>query len=241
MEMTPTTNADTRRTARRGLAIYFAIVVFFTAPIQALIIYLDLDGGAHGMVAWLVLLTGLMFVPTIASVAARLLLKEGFADVSFRFGGRRGRTAIMLALVFPLLIRHKEGFETAAAAGDPVDDTLRLPLVYGGETVGGLILGLRAGEESFSPEENQLFEDLAHQVGVAAHATLLSNEAVALSADLQRSRERLVSAREEERCRLRRDLHDGLGPQLASLTMMAEAARDLIATDPPAPKSCSAA
>ncbi|HEY6581206.1 MAG TPA: histidine kinase [Rubrobacter sp.] len=171
-------------------------------------------------------------MPTIASVAARLLLKEGFADVSFRFGGRRGRTAIMLALVFPLLIRHKEGFETAAAAGDPVDDTLRLPLVYGGETVGGLILGLRAGEESFSPEENQLFEDLAHQVGVAAHATLLSNEAVALSADLQRSRERLVSAREEERRRLRRDLHDGLGPQLASLTMTAEAARDLIATDP---------
>jgi uncharacterized protein len=106
------------------------------------------------MVAWLVLLTGLMFVPTIASVAARLLLKEGFADVSFRFGGRRGRTAIMLALVFPLLIRHKEGFETAAAEGDPVDDTLRLPLVYGGETVVGLILGLRAGEESFSPEEN---------------------------------------------------------------------------------------
>ncbi len=50
--------------------------------------------------------------------------------------------------------------------------------------------------------------------------------------DLQRSRERLVSAREEERRRLRRDLHDGLGPQLASLTMTAEAARDLIATDP---------
>jgi signal transduction histidine kinase len=60
----------------------------------------------------------------------------------------------------------------------------------------------------------------------------MGNEARALSADLQRSRERLVSAREEERRRLRRDLHDGLGPQLASLTMTAEAARDLISTDP---------
>jgi signal transduction histidine kinase len=129
-------------------------------------------------------------------------------------------------------LRHREGFETAAAAGDPAEDTLRLPLVYGGEPVGRLVLGLRAGEESFSPEESRLFEDLAHQVGVAAHATLLGDEAIWLSADLQRSRERLVNAREEERRRLRRDLHDGLGPQLASLTMTAEAARDLIATDP---------
>ena len=51
-------------------------------------------------------------------------------------------------------------------------------------------------------------------------------------ADLQRSRERLVTAREEERQRLRRDLHDGLGPQLASLTMRAEAAHDLVPLDP---------
>jgi signal transduction histidine kinase len=129
-------------------------------------------------------------------------------------------------------LRRREGFENAAAAGDPVEDTLRLPLVYGGETVGLLVLGLRAGEESFSPEEERLFADLAHQIGVAAHATLLGDEAIRLSADLQRSRERLVSAREEERRRLRRDLHDGLGPQLASLTMTAEAARDLVSTDP---------
>jgi signal transduction histidine kinase len=129
-------------------------------------------------------------------------------------------------------LRHKEGFETAAVAGDPVDDTLHLPLVYGGEPVGRLVLGLRAGEESFSPEESRLFEDLAYQIGVAAHVTLMSDEAIRLSADLQRSRERLVSAREEERRRLRRDLHDGLGPQLASLTMTTEAARDLVATDP---------
>jgi two-component system, NarL family, sensor kinase len=42
----------------------------------------------------------------------------------------------------------------------------------------------------------------------------------------------LVAAREEERRRLRRDLHDGLGPRLAALTMTAEAARDLIADEP---------
>jgi signal transduction histidine kinase len=54
---------------------------------------------------------------------------------------------------------------------------------------------------------------------------------VRLTADLQRSRERLITAREEERRRLRRDLHDGLGPQLASLTLTLAAARELLRHD----------
>lgn len=49
--------------------------------------------------------------------------------------------------------------------------------------------------------------------------------------DLQRSRERLVTAREEERRRLRRDLHDGLGPRLAGLTLRLETAREQLARD----------
>jgi signal transduction histidine kinase len=62
------------------------------------------------------------------------------------------------------------------------------------------------------------------QAGVAAHA-------VRLTVDLQRSRERLITAREEERRRLRRDLHDGLGPQLASLTLTLATARELLRHD----------
>ena len=50
--------------------------------------------------------------------------------------------------------------------------------------------------------------------------------------DLQRSRERLVTAREEERRRLRRDLHDGLGPTLASLTLKLDAARNQLKQNP---------
>jgi len=87
------------------------------------------------------------------------------------------------------------------------------------------MLALRAPGEHFMESERQLLDDLARQAGVAAHA-------VRLTADLQRSRERLVSAREEERRRLRRDLHDGLGPQLASLTLKLETARNRLTDDP---------
>ncbi len=60
--------------------------------------------------------------------------------------------------------------------------------------------------------------------------------ALRLRADLARSRERLVLAREEERRRLRRDLHDGLGPSLASIGLRAEASAEMLTTDPEAAK-----
>src|SRR5947208_10250776 len=49
---------------------------------------------------------------------------------------------------------------------------------------------------------------------------------------LRRNRERLVTTREEERRRLRRDLHDGLGPTLAALNLQAGVVRKLITSDP---------
>jgi signal transduction histidine kinase len=52
--------------------------------------------------------------------------------------------------------------------------------------------------------------------------------------ELQMSREGLVSAREEERRRLRRDLHDGVGPQLAALMLELETAGDLVSENPEA-------
>jgi len=120
----------------------------------------------------------------------------------------------------------------AAFAVSPLsrsDPTLgeHLPLVYQGELIGQLIFSPRAPSESFTPAERRLLGDIAHQASVAAHA-------VRLTADLQRSRERIVTAREEERRRLRRDLHDGLGPALASLTLKLDAARNLLIRDPEA-------
>ena len=131
-------------------------------------------------------------------------------------------------------LKREPGFETAASVGEPTADALRLPLVYGGRTVGRLMLGPRPGDEGFSEAERRLLEDLAHQIGASAHAALMTDEALRLSADLQRSRERLVAAREEERRRLRRDLHDGLGPQLSSQALTIDAVRAIMRRDPDA-------
>ncbi len=115
----------------------------------------------------------------------------------------------------------------ATSIGEPVLKPLRLPLTYQGEPVGELLLGPRAPGETFGPADRRLLEGLARQAGVAAYA-------VRLTADLQRSRVRLVAAREEERRRLRRDLHDGLGSQLAGLNVQAGTLRRLILHDPAA-------
>jgi signal transduction histidine kinase len=117
--------------------------------------------------------------------------------------------------------------EPAVESGEPVPGVVHFPLMYRSEDVGELVLGLRPGEDGFSPADRRLVADLARQAGVAVSA-------VRLTADLQRSRERLVTAREEERRRLRRDLHDGLGAQLAGLTVQTGLLRGLIARDPAA-------
>lgn len=102
---------------------------------------------------------------------------------------------------------------------------VEMPLTYRNEIVGTLLLTPRAGEPGLDPADRRLLEDLARQIGVAVHA-------FQLTADVQAARERLVTAREEERRRLRRDLHDGLGPQLASQTLLIDAVRARVRDDP---------
>lgn len=112
----------------------------------------------------------------------------------------------------------------AARVGEPVGQVERLPLVYRAEVVGALVLGPRSTLEALGQADRRLLEVLARQVAVAAHAARLTG-------DLQGSRERLVIAREEERRRLRRDLHDGLGPLLAAMTLRLDAAANLVPRD----------
>jgi signal transduction histidine kinase len=134
------------------------------------------------------------------------------------------------ALKLPYVaIAMKKGdqFSLTASYGSAQEKPFILPLVYHTETIGQLLLAPRVPGETFTASDQRLLEDIAHQAGVAVHA-------VSLSADLQSSREQLITAREEERRRLRRDLHDGLGSTLAALHLQAGAIRNMMRYDLPA-------
>jgi signal transduction histidine kinase len=124
-----------------------------------------------------------------------------------------------------LFLHDADGMRLVAVSGVEASGTLDLPLVYQGAAIGTLAVAPRGPGEQFGAADRRLLEDLARQVGVAAHAVMLTEE-------LQRSRERIVTAREEERRRLRRDLHDGLGAQLAALAIQTSVIRSLITRDP---------
>ena len=113
--------------------------------------------------------------------------------------------------------------ETAAEYGTPSTDLLAFPLVHQGIAVGELRLAARPGER-LRERDHRVVADIAPQVAAAVHA-------VGLSQELQLARQRIVQLREEERRRIRRDLHDGLGPALAGLTFTLEAVRNLTESD----------
>jgi two-component system, NarL family, sensor kinase len=98
-------------------------------------------------------------------------------------------------------------------------------LVFAGETIGVLSAEQREAGIPFISAERTLLKGVSQQVAAAGHA-------VSLKRDLLRSRERLVAATEEERRRLRRDLHDGLGPALAGVVLGLQRARRHIDVDP---------
>jgi signal transduction histidine kinase len=117
--------------------------------------------------------------------------------------------------------------EVVAEHGTVSRSVESVALVHGGEAVGRLVLGVRSGERGFRDDELAFLHDLGRQAGAAVHALRLRD-------DLAASRERLVVTREEERRRLRRDLHDGLGPALAAIGMRAEASAAVLDEDPAA-------
>ncbi|MGY1715833.1 sensor histidine kinase [Geodermatophilus sp. SYSU D01106] len=100
-----------------------------------------------------------------------------------------------------------------------------LPIAYRGEEVGRLLLPRDGVRAHLVTRDERLLADVVRQAAAAARAS-------SLAAQLQAGREQLVAAREEERRRLRRDLHDGLGPSLGAVVLRIDTARNLAASRP---------
>jgi signal transduction histidine kinase len=131
-----------------------------------------------------------------------------------------------LKLPYVAITRQQaESQQRIATYGQAQATVNRYPLVYAGEPIGELEVAPRQAHELLTPADERLLRDLARQLGVAVHAAQLTT-------DLRQSRTRLVTAREEERRRLRRDLHDGLGPQLASQTLTLDVIAKLLHSNP---------
>lgn len=114
-------------------------------------------------------------------------------------------------------IRDRRG-HTLARAGSPSGRTEEVGLWAYGERVGSVVWAGRPLRDA----DRALMTDLAHQMGGVVHAAGLVEQ-------LHEAHEQLVVAREQERRRLRRDLHDGLGPSLAALGLQVDTARNLLA------------
>ncbi len=118
--------------------------------------------------------------------------------------------------------RDGQSFAHGAPTATP---PIRVPLRYNHNVLGTLTVTPRVVGGMPLHVDAQLLGDLARQVSLTLYAAHLS-------AELQESRRRIVTAHEEGSRQLRRDLHDGLGPALATLTMQADTAREFLRHDP---------
>lgn len=131
-------------------------------------------------------------------------------------------TATALRLPYVAIELRAQGSPARSARhGTPPARASTIRLVHRHQPFGELLVGHRSTDEDLTTDEKQLLEDVARQTATVVHAMTVTDA-------LQHARQRLVSSREEERRRLRRDLHDGIGPTLAGSMLQLDALTELI-------------
>ena len=224
---------DIRATVNRAL-VFASLTAVLLGLYAAVVAVVAAVVGRSGLVATLPA-TGLVavaFSPVRARVQARVdrLLYGDRGDPARLLGalGRRLEAAVPPDQVLPTIAETvadalrlpyvgitTTGSDTGLLAcerGEPPERPERVPLVHQGRSVGELLVGPRLGERSISESDRALLGDIARQVAAAVSAAGLLTEIAA-------SHDRLAVAHEEERARLRHDLHDRLGSHLVGLSL----------------------
>ena len=134
------------------------------------------------------------------------------------------RTRVALRLP-GLSLRRPDGTLVGVAGTVEAGPVIELPLTFRGTVVGTLQVGLRRGEGVLHADDRRTLELIGTPLAAALHAATLREQ-------VQVARTATVEAAAAERVRLQRELHDGLGPVLTSLSFTADAASNLVRTDP---------
>jgi len=227
---------DIERLANRSLvyiSLVATLVAGYAALVAVLVSWLRLSGTVAAAIAAAAAALALAPLRNLAQRTVNRLMygdRDDPAGVLARLGTRM--QAVMLpAEVLPVVVETvaqslrlpyvaidlTDGigeFRLAAEHGVPVGNVHSETLTHHGETVGRLRVSERDRDDELEPADLELVRSLAREVGPAV-------QAVRLHQDLLRSRAEVVALREDERRRLRRDLHDGLGPTLAAIRLKA--------------------
>jgi len=227
---------DVRGVVVRAVVLGVAVVTYISVFAGAAAV-LEMVGGevpTVGVLAVVGVLTALTFGPlqvVLRGVVDELLFgrRPDPLDAASRVAGQLGDDpvaalrAIREAMVLPYAALRADG-RVLAVSGTADTHTRTFPLEGAGAE---LVVGLRPGDLSLSSGDE-------HVLRLVAPLLAQTLRARALATDLQESREATITALEEERRRLRRDLHDGLGPRLSGIAFTADAARNLVRSDPEA-------